>query len=196
MCKALKYLHEKLLVHRDVKATNIMLYGTYFKLTDFGTVTDLNVQPESTTRSQNPRLTEDEVTRKNLQAKIKPARDILELGLTFSRMMSGLRWSSPTTTKTAPELSPKSDDNELMKFSDSFRAIIKRMIGTELLTPPTAAEILKFDDMKATAERWEKNLRTVYTTTNLEDLEEKFNIPKQQQEKDEALNLPGCSKNP
>ncbi|CAG9828308.1 unnamed protein product [Diabrotica balteata] len=91
MCKALKYLHEKLLVHRDVKASNIMLYGTYFKLADFGTMIDLNVQPESTKISRKPKpTTKDDVVTRNL-AKIKPSFDVLELGLTFARLMTGVR---------------------------------------------------------------------------------------------------------
>ncbi|CAG9828309.1 unnamed protein product [Diabrotica balteata] len=113
MCKALKYLHEKLLVHRDVKASNIMLYGTYFKLTDFGTIIDLNEQPESTT-SIKMKLSKDDVRSRNFQSKVKPARDILELGLTFSRLMTGVRWSSPSTTEVAPDVS-ESQESELKK---------------------------------------------------------------------------------
>ncbi|XP_072401959.1 membrane-associated tyrosine- and threonine-specific cdc2-inhibitory kinase-like [Diabrotica undecimpunctata] len=189
MCKALKYMHEKLLVHRDVKATNIMLYGTYFKLADFGSMVDLNVQPESTTMSRKPKLTtKDEVARRYFRANIKPAFDILELGLTFGQLMLEAHRSSPTTTEAAPNLSPN--------ISNSFRAIVNRMIGTTSVTPPTAAAILKLNDMKAVANRWEKNLRTVYTTENLDDLEEKFNIPENVVAvgNPELLNLPGCSK--
>uniref|UniRef100_A0A6P7H512 non-specific serine/threonine protein kinase n=1 Tax=Diabrotica virgifera virgifera TaxID=50390 RepID=A0A6P7H512_DIAVI len=38
--KALKYLHGKNLVHLDVKADNILVSGTHFKLGDFGTLFD------------------------------------------------------------------------------------------------------------------------------------------------------------
>ncbi|XP_072402061.1 membrane-associated tyrosine- and threonine-specific cdc2-inhibitory kinase-like [Diabrotica undecimpunctata] len=204
ICKALVYLHNKSLIHKNVKDSNIMIYGTRFKLSDFGTLLDLNMPSECTAMPQESQvINEDEINRKNFQA--KSSRDVVELGITLSRLISGVHRSSPTTTEIAPDLSPKSDQDEVKEFSASLQTIVKRMVAVDYCTPPTPADILKFDDMKETTKRWEQNLRTVYTTENLGDLEEKFIISTEETQRDETssnseynvpefLNLPGCSK--
>ncbi|CAG9828311.1 unnamed protein product [Diabrotica balteata] len=158
ICKALKFLHEKLLVHGDVKVTNIMLYGTYFKLADFGTMIDLNVQPESTT--QKLTLTKGRSTR-NQKSKIKFTRDILDLATTLVDLIS--LYSTVELDFNRSQQRERDYDALLIMYSDSFRAIIKRIVGTDFITPPTAQEIISSNHMKATARRWERGLRTVYT---------------------------------
>ncbi|CAG9828335.1 unnamed protein product [Diabrotica balteata] len=165
ICKALLYLHNKSLIHKNVKDSNIMIYGTRFKLSDFGTLLDLNRPYECTEMPQTSKLTnEDEIYRKNFQA--KSSRDVVELGITLSRLISGVHWRSPTMTETAPDLSPKSGQDEVKEFSASLLTIVKRMIAVDYCTPPTPADILKCDDMKETTKRWEQNLRTIYTMGN------------------------------
>ncbi|CAG9840692.1 unnamed protein product [Diabrotica balteata] len=117
-------------------------------------------QPESTT--QKLTLTKGRSTR-NLKSKIKFTRDILDLGTTLVDLIS--LYSTVELDSNRSQQRERDYDALLIMYSDSFRAIIKRIVGTDFITPPTAEEIISSNHMKATARRWERGLRTVYTVS-------------------------------
>ncbi len=92
ICSSLNEAHEMGLVHRDIKAQNIMICnrGGVFdliKVLDFGLVLDSSDEPDQIKVSGTPRYMAPEAT--NSPNKIDPRADIYALGVLISVMLTG-----------------------------------------------------------------------------------------------------------
>ncbi|XP_072402275.1 membrane-associated tyrosine- and threonine-specific cdc2-inhibitory kinase-like [Diabrotica undecimpunctata] len=199
ICKGLQFLHDKSLIHLDVKPSNIMIHATSFKLADFGTLLDMNMPPDrkkSTLSEGDSKYLALEV----LDGIYTPSCDIFGLGLSLLELVchielpgSGPSWHELRQRKYPPELNERA--------SEIFRVIIKRMTTNRYTSRPSANEILNCSSMKDVAKRFEDGLRPIYTAENLDDINgfgtEKLAMCQYKTENkeniSEYLNLP-CSK--
>eukprot|EP01084_Bolivina_argentea_P179730 310547_1 len=142
--KGLEYLHSKKLVHRDIKAGNVLLnHKGACKLADFGVAKDTNNPNDyAKTTIGTPYWMAPEVFGKG---KYNTKADIWSLGITAIEMATG----KPPHADKAPLqvifLIPKRDAPNLPEdedhWSDDFRDFISSCLIKDPLKRPTAKEL-------------------------------------------------------
>ncbi|XP_060537399.1 membrane-associated tyrosine- and threonine-specific cdc2-inhibitory kinase wee-1.3 [Cylas formicarius] len=146
ICKALEFLHNKNLLHLDVKPGNILLKDGFFKLADFGLLVDMksdNRVSKSTLSDGDSKYLALEV----LDGIYTPACDIFGLGMTLFELSTDLELPDhgPLWHRLRHNVFP----NELYEtVSLELRMIILKMTDSDYKNRPTAAKILSFATVK------------------------------------------------
>lgn len=126
VCEAVQYAHRNLIVHRDIKASNILVEKNgRAKLLDFGIAKVLEAQDPSFTRSATRMLSPLHASPEQVQGKnITVSSDIYSLGVLLYQLMTGLHpiEGKHTTTaikieKAICEIEPTKPSQRLSKHS-------------------------------------------------------------------------------
>lgn len=137
MLNALKSLHDRNLVHLDVKLENILItYDNRFKLADFGLVCDVNQtrsQPEGDSRYMAPEV---------LQNEYHLTSDIFSLGLSSLELATNIIMpnSGPVWHGLRRGLIPTNVQGEL---SPELKSVIISMINPDPLLRPTVYQLVQ-----------------------------------------------------
>ncbi|XP_028128450.2 membrane-associated tyrosine- and threonine-specific cdc2-inhibitory kinase-like [Diabrotica virgifera virgifera] len=150
-----------------------MIHGISFKLADFGTLLDMNLpldREKSTISEGDAKYLAQEV----LNRVYTPSCDIFGLGLSLLELVchielpgSGPAWHELRQRKYPPELNERACNKNN-----------KRMTTFRYPARPSAKEILKFSSMKEVVKRFEDGLRNIYTTENLDDINDGLSTEK------------------
>ncbi|XP_018569621.1 membrane-associated tyrosine- and threonine-specific cdc2-inhibitory kinase isoform X2 [Anoplophora glabripennis] len=151
ICQGLNYLHQKRLIHLDVKPGNIMMRRGTYKLCDFGTLVDLNMPPivrKSTLSDGDAKYLALEV----LDGVYQTSCDIFGLGISLLELAADLELPShgPLWQQLRRDVLP-------LRFYDKvslgLKIVIERMLDSKYANRPSAAKILKFATLKIIAKR-------------------------------------------
>jgi membrane-associated tyrosine- and threonine-specific cdc2-inhibitory kinase len=139
MLKALKSLHERNLVHLDVKLDNILITEDRIcKLADFGLVFDLQNSPKSKAVEGDSRYLAPEL----LRGEYSLANDVFSLGITLLELATNLEL--PSNGKLWHELRtghlPETATNLLSK---DLQIIIREMMEEDPKKRPTVEKLLQ-----------------------------------------------------
>jgi len=126
MAKGLQHIHQKGLIHRDMKPQNILLSSGICKIADFGLATFKNHTGEVAG-------TDGYIAPESYTGKYGPKTDIYALGFILWDMLSGIRPDD--------KLNPK--DIRDAKICEDTRRLLCKMIDSNPDERPTAAEVLK-----------------------------------------------------
>ncbi|XP_070492076.1 membrane-associated tyrosine- and threonine-specific cdc2-inhibitory kinase isoform X2 [Chironomus tepperi] len=144
---ALKSLHDKSLIHLDIKLDNVLLTNDYrCKLADFGLVFDIKNSNRSRAIEGDSRYIAPEL----LEGNYCLANDIFSLGITLLELASnvelpanGKLWQSLRTGIIPQEIS-----NEMKSLSPELLSIIKSMLEPEPQKRPTVNSLLNMSYLK------------------------------------------------
>lgn len=149
---SLREAHEKGIIHRDIKSSNIMVYSTRdglerVKLLDFGIAKEFDADLTELTRDNSVIGTLRFMSPEQLQKKpLKPSTDLFSLGLVCYHMLVGQR---PNEGMDAIDLVNSHLNNRSIKLpfelevNKGLRRIINRMLEKNVeIRYSTAAEVL------------------------------------------------------
>ncbi len=141
LASALQYLHEKGIVHRDVKPNNIMQVNGQWKLTDFGISRILNNCNGSDTSPTNQVGTIAYAPPEAYKGKISLAWDLWSLGVVIAEILTGIH---PFVGETPQELMQRvtAENPELPELPIPFAAIVAGCLVKDYTQRWTAAQVL------------------------------------------------------
>ena len=146
--KGLDYIHNKNLIHRDIKGANILINEQgIVKIADFGVGAELINENNRKSKKGSPYWMSPQVA---LNADYNEKTDIWSLGITCLEMIEG----DPPNSQLKPRFviekigkDPPSADELLKgkKYSEEFKDFVKKCLEINQRKRPNAKELLKHD---------------------------------------------------
>ena len=147
-CQALKYIHNKLIIHRDIKPHNIFLTKKGFiKLGDFGVSKTLNytLQKANTIVGTYYYIPPEIIKEENYSF----MADMWSLGVTFYQLMT---FKLPFNGSSAPVVMNKilngKDYEKIKNYSDDLTNVVYQMMSVDPNKRPKPSDILDMDFIK------------------------------------------------
>jgi len=148
--KALKYIHEQHIIHRDLKASNILINSEgEVKITDFGYSGVLldggQVKYQTSSFIGSTHWMAPEVMQQN--GSYSYAADIWSFGITALEIANGKTPTDDDTNlklyvKVINEPAPALEDTPFRKFSVQFKDMISQCLNKDPMKRPTAAKLM------------------------------------------------------
>ena len=171
--KGLDYIHNKSLIHRDIKGANILINNQgIVKIADFGVGVQLINEIKRNSKKGSPYWMSPQVA---LNSDYNEKTDIWSLGITCIEMIEGEPPYSQLKPRFAMEKigkEPPSSDELLIgkNYSNEFKDFVSKCLEVNQKKRPTAKELLKHDFIRKfdKGKNYIKNL----VKTHLKDVKE------------------------
>jgi len=158
MCKALKYAHDQLVVHRDIKPGNILIsHDGEVKLVDFGIATSLGEVEEGLTRTGMTLGTPSYIPPEQIDdaKSVDKRADIYALGVVLYEMLTGKTPFPGTFTAETIALIHRGKYPAPQRFNPKIARVLRRIIRKSM--KPRRSR--RFKDLKVIIRLLERRIR-------------------------------------
>ncbi|MBK8829244.1 MAG: serine/threonine protein kinase [Saprospiraceae bacterium] len=154
VANALEYLHEKGIVHQDIKPDNILVKTNAYNendylISDFGVSTDIKMtilRDSQMLTDSNKGLTPDYASPELYQGAVITATDIFALGISIYELCTGKPPISNTSMTTAIALLNNNGfiPDLPQDYSQRFNTMVKKCLELHPEDRPTAADLVEY----------------------------------------------------